>query len=410
MTTYILSATRSYISSYLGLSSACWQGIILSFAEAMFAGVCYFFSIYFVNELKINMVDAGLIMSCFGLGTIIGGLTGGKLSDKIDPALVSIGSLVIQACGYFALIKLTSVNWLMLDLLIIGIAAYSFITSNHVWVIGQCNNNEAERLKAINLLGVTSNLGLGVSAIIIGSLSTYGFQNIILFSSAFFLIAAVYLFFYLDKTNPDRIVENNTTDSKSETQTINENRKVIWLALSCLFLVGIVVAQLSTTYTVHIQQSFPDRGLSGVSILFAINCFMVVLFQNPIVNYFSSYNKTLMVGAGAMIIGAGMSMLSWPVSFAFVVLSCVVYTVGEMLFFSMVQLVCYQSGRRDKKGQSLGLYRMTYAASRVTGPYVGSYLYLNMGGGILWGLCGLIGAFCDGCGIFMVINKPKKWG
>ena len=176
----------------------------------------------------------------------------------------------------------------------------------------------------------------------------------------------------------------------------NEYKKATRIVLFCVLFTGAIVAQLSTTYSLYIQDSFPDWGVQGVSLLFALNSFLVVILEAPIGGFLNDCNKVLMVGIGAFFIGIGMGLLSISAVFLFAVFACFIYTIGEMIFFSMAQLVCYQKSDEQKKGQSLGAYRMAYASSRFVGPTVGGIIYQYLGGQVLWGLSGLIGIVCLG--------------
>src|SRR3990167_5069020 len=148
MYTHLLSFTKNYFASYKNLPRSCWQGIFLSFVESTLAGVYYFLSIYFVDVLHFNISTAGIIISFYGLGTIFGGLIGGKLSDKISPVIVSATGLLIQSAAFLFLIILKDIYLLFFDLFILGIATYSFITSNYIWVLKQCENSAKDRLRA----------------------------------------------------------------------------------------------------------------------------------------------------------------------------------------------------------------------------------------------------------------------
>lgn len=101
-----------------------------------------------------------------------------------------------------------------------------------------------------------------------------------------------------------------------------------------------------------------------------------------------------MTGIGAFLMGFGMFMLSFSVTFTLAILACIIYTIGEMLFFSIAQLLCYQSGGEKKKGQSIGLFRTIFAASVFIGPTLGGYIYHRFGGNYVWYLCGFIGVAC----------------
>jgi MFS family permease len=297
---------KRYFSSYAGLSKACWQGITVSFVEATLSGICFFLSIYFVNTLHFDIATVGIIISFYGLGRTVGGLLGGKLSDKISPGVVSIVSLLLQSVAFFVLIKVKTVYFLMLNLFVLGVAAYGFITSNNVWVLNQCKNHEAIKLKTLSMLHAASNLGIGLSALLVSLLSRYGFSCIFLLAGVLLFFAALYLIFV--EKNSGSEMESHEVASIQHDAAVTEvknNKTVLWIVLGCLFLVGLIIAQLGTTYSLFINDAFPKLGINGVSFLFALNSFLIVLIQTPLVNFFNDYNKIVMSGVGAFLMGFG---------------------------------------------------------------------------------------------------------
>ena len=156
-------------------------------------------------------------------------------------------------------------------------------------------------------------------------------------------------------------------------------------------LVSFMIAQLSATYPVYVQNAFPLLGVKAVSILFIQDTVMIVLLQAQLTKWVSSYNKILIVGVGAFLMGFGMFVLSFSYIFAIAIISCALWTTGEMLFISTAQLVCYEKGGEKKKGKILGSYQAAYAASSVIGPAVGGFIYQHLGGNMLWYLCAVFG-------------------
>jgi predicted MFS family arabinose efflux permease len=338
---------------------------------------------------------AGIIISSYGAGAILGGIVGGKLSDKITPINVSIGSLFVQGTVFLSLIQLNNVNFLIIVIFILGVATYSFITSNNLWVLSQCRDNEIEKLKALNVSSTMSNLGLGLSAVIISIFSGYGFHYIFFFCSVILFLLAVYLLFQKQTSNHLMVSKTNRHEINSNPYVISKkNKQIFLLVLACLFFIGCIVAQISTTYPIYLQASFPQLGIKGFSIVFIINALLVMLFQTPVGNLLSNRNKILMIGVGEFLLGFGMFILSYSFTFWLVIVACVIYTIGEMIFFPMSQLVCYQLALGPKKGHNLGLYRTTYASSRVAGPAIGGAIYHNMGGTMVWYVSGILGLFC----------------
>jgi MFS family permease len=278
------------------------------------------------------------VLSFYGLGRVIGGLVGGRLSDKLPPAMISVVSLGLQASGFLLLIKLHNYAYLIINMFILGLATYAFTTSNNIWILEQCKGNEKMRLKVLGILHASSNLGIGLSALYISLLAGFGYPRIFLISSILLLMCAGY-FVYLTKKGVTRnmIKAEVTAPINNAHHAKNPNQKIINIVLICLFLTGLIIAQLGSTYPIYIHSSFPGLGVHAVSLLFGISSILIVMFQVPFVNYVSRFNKLTVVGIGAFLIGIGMLMLSIAFYYWVAILACIIYTVGEMMFIATAQ-------------------------------------------------------------------------
>lgn len=394
MQTSILALGKAYLNTYKGLPVLAYRGVYVSLIESIFIGVFYFLSIYFVKELHFNVASAGMIISFYGVGAILGGYLGGRLSDATSPSGVMIVSMIVQSAGYFLLAHSTTMMPLSCIVFLLGVAGYSFITANYLWVLSECQQ-ENERLKAINLLSTSSNLGLGISAMIISTFSPHYFNYIFETTACILLVLAAWVYFLENKKAIKGIVNSViTSDNAEKIGNAEQTRWKIPATLICVLLVGAVVAQISSTYPIYIQTRFSSMGMQAIGILFALNSFLVVLLEVPLGNWVKSANKMKMVGVGSALIGVGMSMLAFAQTYMIAIIACVTYTIGEIFFFCMAQLVCYQEGRAHRKGKSLGLFRTTYAMSRVLGPFAGGLVYYHFGGNMVWYLSGVIGIAC----------------
>lgn len=393
MTNYLSQAIKGYAENYTGLPKACWEAITLSFIQSLAMGMCFFLSLYFVDALHFDITTAGILISCYGIGTMLGGLTGGKLSDNISPRTVSIMSLIIQAIAFFLLIKLKSSSLLMVNLFLLGFSAYGFSTSNDIFMLNQCRDQSDIRLKALNLARVGQNLGLGISGIIIGIFAIYGFEAIFYFFSIILCLCSFYLLVQnniaLDEVSIAADELEKIVDADKKT-----NSTVLVLIFFCLFLVGLQIAQLSSTYPIYVKNAFPELGLRAVSILFTLDTILIVLFQAPLVNFLKNYNHLLIAGLGGLLMGVGMLILSFSTNFTLGIISCLFWTTGEMLFIPMSQLVCYENSAMGKKGQTMGTYKAVYASSLIIGPTLGSVVYQYGGGDMLLHISFLIGLLC----------------
>lgn len=395
MTEYFSYAMRGYIENYLGLPKACWQAIILTFIESLAIGISFFLSLYFVDILHFDIAVAGLLISCYGMGTVFGGILGGKLSDRTSPKIVSAISLLLQATAFLLLTQLISLEWLMLNLFILGVTAYGFTTSNEVWMLNQCKGQSEVRLKTVNISRAAMNLGFGLSGVIIGSVSSSGFQSIFYLSAIILLLSAIYLFVQKNDGPLETTIKTEQALSDNAIlKTKKANRKVFLLILACLFAVGLLISQLSATYPIYVQDAFPLLGIKAVSILFILDTVLIVLLQAPLVNALKNHNKIMVAGFGAFLMGLGMLVLSFSFTFFLALISCVIWTTGEMLFVPMAQLLCYEKGEEKKKGQNMGIYKAVYACSMVAGPTLGGIIYHYLGGNRLWYVSAALGCLC----------------
>lgn len=382
------------------LSRSATYGIAINFAASALTSLFYFFSIYFVDVLKLNISLSGILMSCYGVGTVAGGYLGGKLADKFNAKTISAFGLLGTAVAFTALANISSISLLVVDLFLLGLANYLFITSNYVYVLGHSQPNEHARLKAINYLNMASNLGIGIAAITIGALAKFGYGNLFRVSGFLLLLLSAATLFKTEIPNDTQ----QYLKSKNETTNIktNTSRSGLILALCCLIFTGMIVSQLGATYPVYLKTVFPEYGTKAFSTFFSINTFIIVLFQNRFVNMFVDYNRMLMIGCGSFLLGAGMFLLSFPQYILIIFLSCFIYSAGEMIFFSNLQLYCYQHSSDGKKGKGMGIYRATYATSRLLGPTIGGAIYYYFGGVALWSVCGAIGS------VFLIICARNK--
>ncbi|MCW8470497.1 MFS transporter [Fluoribacter gormanii] len=390
MTDYLTTFARKYAANYKGLPKLCWQGIMLICINTLTIGICFFLSLYFVTIRHFTPSIAGLLLSCYGLGTVLGGLITGKLSDMFSPRLISIFSLLVQSTTFFLLINLHSAFTLMANMFLLGFAAYGFKTSNNVWMLSLCRNDTNLRYKTISISHVAANFGLGLSGVLVASTTTYGFQPIFCLSSLLLLCSALYLLFQKNTSTTVLL----PIKGQHHYDHSNASQIILLLIIACVFLVGLIIAQLSTTYPLYIQKSFPHLGIRAVSILFILDTFLIVFFQAPLTTLVSGQNKLLVTGLGALLMGIGMLVLSYSSVFVLAIFSCIIWTTGEMLFISTAQLLCYEQSSKQKKGQSLGLFQTAFAVSNVIGPALGGIIYQNCGGNLLWYCSMLIGTMC----------------
>lgn len=397
---------KKYFKFYSNLTTGYWQGASFTFINALATGISYFLALYFVSILHFSVATAGLLISAYSLGTVFGSIFSGKLSDHYPPRIIAMIFIFMQAVSFYCLARLHSFNLLFISMFFIGICAYGFSNANNLWLLQQSHQHAELRLKSVNLTRAASNFGMGVSGAIIGMIDLNHFHLLFYCISFSLLLTGLYLgFFANDSFHAEHPSHANPTAVKSPH---HKNTTVIYLMLFCVFLIGFIVSQLSVTYPLFIKNAFPALGTKAVSILFVLDALLIVLFQVPLINKIKHYNHILLVATGSLLMGMGMFILLFAYSFWIAILSCIIWTVGEMIFFGMAQFVCYEAGAEKKKGQTLGIFQAFSATSRVIGPVLGGALYHYFNASLLWSFCFGLGVICFmACFTFRKYDQSK---
>jgi MFS family permease len=125
--------------------------------------------------------------------------------------------------------------------------------------------------------------------------------------------------------------------------------------------------------------------------VFLVNTIFIALFQMPIINAMSKINSYLTSGIGIFLIGIGMGFVFAGSSYHFAILLCLIWTMGEILYYSTLQVIIYSKAKAEHKGRHMGYYQAIASAGNIMGPIVGGWLYGFNNAIWLWFGCIAIG-------------------
>ncbi len=380
-----------------------WKRVILSFINTSAIGIFFYLSIYFSSVLHFGFETTGLLISAYGVGTAIGGITSGKLCDRYSIRGISLISLLLVTLNFVCLSLLKDPLLLGLNVFFLGLSNYGFKTSNQLWVLKYCDNQPNARLTALNILYAASNLGIGTSGFIVALLSHVGFTTIFKLCAIFSLVSFIFLALQPAITLPVR------AELSEEEQARKRNLLLAWVVLSGLFFMGLIISFRTTVYLIYAHHTMPDASLAKISWLFTLNPVMVVLFQVPLIHRLQNMNKLLMLSTGAFLMGLGGLGVALDSHYSTALLMAAIYTMGEMLFMTPAQLLIYEAGCETKKGQAMGLYQSVYATSVIVGPSLAGFLYEQVGPKSPWELSGILGLIViAGCFFYSLYQRRNS--
>ncbi|MBP9583406.1 MAG: MFS transporter, partial [Ignavibacterium sp.] len=138
----------------------------------------------------------------------------------------------------------------------------------------------------------------------------------------------------------------------------------------------------------------------------AINTVLIIFLEVPLNNWMNDipYKKSLMIGALLAAIGFGgfaISTTAIPL-----IISIIVFTFGEMIFFPITAAYTSEIAPQYKRGEYMGYYQMTFSFAFSAGPWLGTVVYQHYGSVILW-IGALVLGLITAALMFFVKDKPE---
>ncbi len=368
---------KYYSSFYTGIKKNNWLIFLSIFLSAISSSTIVFIPLYLFNNLHLNSITVGLIISFIGLGSAIGGYIGGYFSDKYPPKLVSLISLFLSSIFLLLFCLCTNIASIFIILFLFGAANTAFLPASRLLIMCHAIDfTDMQHLSGIRYMLV--NLGFGVGVYFGGIIMAINY----IFAIYAILLLCSFLIISLSKKDTDKSKKTDKTLAKINRTILKQ------IAFICivLMLVSLVFAQIRAPYALYLQ-SITKLSKQQFSNLFLLNSIVIILLQVPFSKILSKYSEKLILALGALLIGIGMLILIVTHTYIIAAISALMWTLGEILFFSTMQTYMYERMPEGYKGKSMGIYQLIYSTSNIIGPSLGMFIYQVNSGSLLWALC-----------------------
>jgi MFS family permease len=333
-----------------------------------------------------SVTQIGTVMTGFGVGALVGAYISGHLTDRYPPHRICLITLVINALTVLTIPYLHTYIIMAAVTTLMGTANSAFSPANRVYIMNSCP--EKLRAQVTNIRYTVINIGVGSGIFLCGWLSQFNVILPFFFNSTIMLLAALFLY-----ANGDFVRANNNAASTANAlsaELMHKTAVFFWLNLSFAFLMQAAFAQLRVTFPLYLYQFYHITQVS-LSHLFLLNCLLIIALQIPLSIMLARFNTYIVAGFGSLTIGFGFVLLIFSHQYWWAVISTAIWTLGEMVYFPLSQLLVYDLAPAHRKGWSMGLYQLTYAAANMAGPAIGSLLLAHGHPHWIWFLSGIFG-------------------
>lgn len=359
-----------YREAFSHLQRNVWVLAMAMFINRSGSMVLLFTSLYMTQELHFSIGEAGLIMSFYGIGSVLGAYIGGWLTDRMNYFTVMLMALV--GCGAVLLLMLFTTSPIMIALIMFTypLIGDMFRPANSTAIASYSTSENLTR--SVSLVRLAVNLGFSVGPAMGGFIALWlGYKWLFVLDAVTSILAAVMLYFFLPKRPPaSKRPRAEVSTSVRSTSAYRDYRFLFFIFLVALY--GTCFFQLFASVPQFFSHQY-HYSEDTIGLLMALNGVIVVLVEMPVVLILEKHKRKFRY----MILGS----LCLPVAFGILwfnnpaLIISVIYTVAITLseIFAMPFMMNHALSRapRGREGQYNALYSMAFGVSTITAPIIG---------------------------------------
>jgi len=358
-----------YKQSFSNIQKNIWILSIAMFINRSGSMVLLFTSLYLTKELNFTIAEAGLALSFYGIGSVLGSYAGGWLTDRYHFYNIMFYSLVSSGLILLLLLVVKTPILISSVIFIYAFAADIFRPANSKAIAAY--SSVENRTRSLSLVRLAINLGFSVGPAIGGFIALYlGYKLLFIIDACTSVAAAGLLFLYLPKKE---LEQSKITSAEIKDSSPSAYRDIPYLFFILLVaLYGICFFQLFASVPQYFDKAC-KYSEDTIGLLLGLNGLLVVLIEMPLVTYLEKEQKSFKyIIIGALCLPISFLILKFGEGFLF---AAIVYTIIITLseIYAMPFMMNYSLSRpkKERQGQYSALYSIAYGIANIVAPVLG---------------------------------------
>lgn len=373
------ASAQLYKNAYTGIPRPAWWLALVMFVNRSGTMVIPFLTVYLTHE-GYTLREAGYVMGAFGLGSIVGGYLGGKLTDRFGSFYIQFLSLFINGIFFIVLGQMHTLWQYAACIFLLSSLGEAFRPANAAAIAAVSNDSNRIRCYALNRLAI--NLGWSIGPAVGGVLASLDYHYLF-WADGLTCIAASFLLFA--GLSPSEYKAKKTHKAKAVSNTVSAYRDKPFLqGMFYLFLIGLSFFQLFSVIPAYYKT---ELGLNEATIgwILAMNGLLIAAIEMVLVYKLENRRSSLLyITTGALLMGVSFLFLVAGRTTTVAVVSMVIVTFGEMFLFPFMNNFWVKRSTESNRGEYAALYTMSFAAATVLAPTLATQLAAWLGFSSLW--------------------------
>jgi MFS family permease len=383
----LMGRVRTLVADQLGGLPASfwwiWAGSLLS---ALATFVFLFLSVY-LTARGLDPREVGVVVSCFGLGTLAAGPVGGTLADRIGRRPTLLAALVASAAcaAFLALVRDPAL--VVPAVLAFGLASASMFPPLFAALADVVP--EPLRPRAYALLYWANNVGISLSAIVGGLVGERSWAALFLADAGTTLLFALVVWRRVPESravpaaSPAAPGLPATAPGRGWREVLADGPFVAFIAVFLVFLAVFFQFQMAMPVSMK-HAGFATREIGRVM---AVNGLLIGLLSPFAPRVLGARDRGRVLALGAVLVGVGYGAYALCGAGWQWALATAVWTLGEITTMPVAIALVSDLAPPDLRGRYNGLYSLAFGAGQTLAPLAGGIVLAAAGPRVLFGGC-----------------------
>ncbi|MDV3754444.1 MFS transporter [Elizabethkingia anophelis] len=363
-----------------------------------------FLGVYMTDQLEFSIKESGIVLSFYGVGSVIGSWMGGYFTDKFGEYRVQSTSLFLSAPLFLLIPIFTSVEGMALIILLQSIISETFRPANSVAITKYARPENLTRAFSLNRMAI--NLGFSIGPALGGILSSVSYELLFITNAVGAILAGIFYVRFFRKRH--KIYQKKMKEKSMVKDTLEKERSpyrdspfLVYCLLCAIF--SVCFFQFFNTIPIFYKE-VAHLDQKSIGYILGYSGFIIVVLEMLVVNFADKYltiAKTLLYGI--LMCAAAYAMLAINHHISLIMLSISILSVGEILVLPFMSTITALRSGKTNQGAYMGLNGMTFSISFIITPLLGTSVASDLGFNTLWIGSGAVLALA-GIAMYFVVN------
>ena len=376
---------NSYINTFKGLSREAWMLSIVMLINRSGSMVLPFLGVYMTDHLKFSLENTGIVLSFYGIGSVLGSWLGGFLTDKFGEYYIQSWSLFLSAPIFIIMPFFSSVEMMALLIFLQSAISDTFRPANSVAITKYARPENLTKAFSLNRMAI--NLGFSIGPALGGILSGISYNFLFIVNGIGAVTAGIIYVIFFRRRNKifreKKKLEPTGTIEKTVTKSPYKDYPFLLYSFLCAVFAVCFFQFFNTIPLFYIVVAKLDQ--STIGFILGYSGFIIVLLEMPLVSLAERVLKIPQIlSIGIIMSGVSYLLLLFGSNIPLLLLSMSILSIAEIWVLPFMSTVTALRAERGNKGAYMGLNGIAFSFSFIFSPFLGTYVVSHFGFDSLW--------------------------